>query len=577
MTTEWTLWAPRVHTLEVELLDGGERIAASRSKDGVFSLDRRLIVGPYMLVLDGAERIVDPRASSIDSVFGPGRLCDLHAEVSGFRAVPLHEGVVYELHVGTFTSAGTFDAAIEKLAALAALGITHIELMPVATWSGDRNWGYDGAALFAPMRGYGGPEGLVRFVAAAHQHGLAVVLDVVYNHLGPIGNYLDRLGPYFRPDRHTPWGSALNFDGSGSDHVRRFFLDNAISWMRDYGCDGLRIDAIHAITDASARPFLAELVDEVAQLGQAIGRPLCLIAESDLNDPRVIVAQGRGGLGMDAQWCDDFHHSLHVALTGEDTGYYVDFAIAPGDSPWASVARALEDGYVYKGQHSASRDRRHGAPLPESVPLSRLIGYAQTHDQVGNRAKGDRLSQLVPVSRQRIAAALLLTSPFVPMLFAGEEWGASTPFQFFTDHCDEHIADETRKGRMREFVHFGWSAAEIADPQDEQTFLRSKLRWEEAETGAHAGMLAWHRQLIALRHAEPELRAGARHAVVATAKGALLVVRRGSYVIVANLGAAATHELPSAGRLVLAGEPETTLEGPALHVACDGVAIVKLN
>ncbi|MEO6953836.1 MAG: malto-oligosyltrehalose trehalohydrolase [Polyangia bacterium] len=576
-TTEWMLWAPRVQVLEIELIEEGRRISTQRAADGTFTIDRSLITGPYMLVLEGTDRILDPRATCVDEVMGPGRLVEVHTDVGSFRPVPLHDGIVYELHIGTFTGAGTFDAAIDKLDGLVALGITHVEIMPIGTWSGERNWGYDGAALFAPTRAYGGPAALQRFVIAAHARGLAVLLDVVYNHLGPIGNHLDRLGPYFRTDRHTPWGSALNFDGGGSDHVRRFFLDNALMWMRDYGCDGLRIDAIHAISDTSAHTFLAELVEEVALLGQVTGRPLCLIAESDLNDPRVVLPADRGGTGMDAQWCDDFHHALHVVLTGEKEGYYKDFAPDDGASPWACVARALEEGFLYTGQRSEARDRRHGVPLPETVLLSRLVCYTQTHDQVGNRAKGDRLSQLVSVGRQRIAAALLLTSPFVPMLFAGEEWGASTPFQFFTDHRDDYIADATRNGRQREFLHFGWKAEDIPDPQHEDTFLRSKLRWDEASTGQHADMLAWHRQLIALRHAEPEIRDGARHSIAATAKDALIIVRRGSYIVVANLGAPVDHELPSAARLVLAGEQKTTLSLATLHLATDGVAVVQLR
>ena len=575
-TPEWSLWAPRVQALEIELVDEQRCIPARRAADGTFTLERSLIIGPYMLVLDEKERILDPRAAHVDEVLGPGRLVDIHTDVAGFRPVPLHDGVVYELHIGTFTDAGTFDSAIDKLDSLVQLGITHVEIMPIATWSGARNWGYDGAALFAPTRTYGGPEGLQRFVIAAHARGIAVLLDVVYNHLGPIGNHLERLGPYFRTDRHTPWGSALNFDGAGSDHVRRFFLDNALAWMRDYGCDGLRIDAIHAITDSSAHPFLAELAEEVALLSQVTGRPLCLVAESDLNDPRVVLSSEQGGIGMDAQWCDDFHHALHVVLTGEKTGYYLDYAPPTTGSQWAYVARALEDGFVYTGQRSESRDRRHGAPLPDAVPLSRLVCYAQTHDQVGNRAKGDRLSQLVSTGKQRVAAALLLTSPFVPMLFAGEEWGASTPFLFFTDHRDDYIADETRNGRRREFAHFGWKADEMVDPQHEDTFMRSKLRWDEASHAPHAALLAWHRQLIALRHAEPELRAAARHSIVATAKDALLIVRRGRFVVVANLGAPVHHELPGPARMVLAGEPETTLSGTTLQVATDGVAIVQL-
>ncbi|MGH7338080.1 MAG: malto-oligosyltrehalose trehalohydrolase, partial [Myxococcota bacterium] len=371
--------------------------------------------------------------------------------------------------IGTFTPQGTFDAAIARLDHLVALGVTHVEVMPVNEFAGSRGWGYDGVLLFAPHHVYGGPDAFKRFVDACHGRGLAVLLDVVYNHFGPEGNFSERFGPYATARYRTPWGAGMNFDGPGSDEVRRYFCDSALQWLRDYHCDGLRIDAIHAIPDMSARHFLEQLAQETQALGAHLGRGLVLVAESDLNDPRPVRAREVGGYGLDAMWSDDFHHALHVTLTGERSGYYADF------TPLRDVARALERGAVYEGQYSRYRDRSHGRPL--LLDGGRLVACLQNHDQVGNRARGDRLSQIIPASRCQLGAALLFTAPFVPLIFQGEEWGASTPFPFFCERGDPELARATREGRRAEFAAFGWKPEDIPDPQDPETFASARLCW----------------------------------------------------------------------------------------------------
>jgi maltooligosyltrehalose trehalohydrolase len=385
----------------------------------------------YGFFLDGEGPIPDPRSPwQPRGVRGLSRVVDHGAfgwTDSAWQAPPLSQAVIYELHIGTFTRQGAFQAAIEKLDHLVELGVTHVELMPVNEFSGTRGWGYDGVDLFAPHHAYGGPEGLKKLVDACHSRRLAVLLDVVYNHLGPSGNVLDRFAPYFTSRYATPWGPAINFDGADSDEVRRFFCDNALMWLRDYHFDGLRLDAVHAILDTSAEPFLEQLGVEVKQLEAQLDRPLVLIAESDLNDPRLLWPRERGGFALDAQWSDDFHHALHTVLTGERKGYYSDFGAL------ADLAKALRQAFVYDGQYSAHRRRRHGRP-PAGLSGGRFLAYLQNHDQIGNRANGERSSQLLSSERLKIAAAIVFTSPFIPLLFQGEEWGATTPFLYFTDH-----------------------------------------------------------------------------------------------------------------------------------------------
>jgi maltooligosyltrehalose trehalohydrolase len=506
-TTQLRVWAPRASRVDLAL--DGDRVPARADPGGWWSASvpvERAAAG-YAFSLDGGPPRPDPRSPwQPDGVHAPSRPVD-HAAFAwsdqGWRAPALAAGLIYELHVGTFTPAGTFEAAIERLDHLLALGVTHVELMPVAQFSGEHGWGYDGVALTAPHQPYGGPLGLKRLVDACHARGLAVLLDVVYNHLGPVGNYLAEFAPYFTDRHHTPWGAAVNL---GEPEVRGFVIDNACGWLRDYHLDGLRLDAIHALRDDSATHLLAELADAVRVLERGLDRPLVLIAESDLNDPRVVRPAAQGGYGLDAQWNEDFHHALHALLTGERGGYYADFGRI------ADVATALSEGLVYAGRHSTYRGRPHGYPV-RGLGGHAFVGCLQNHDQVGNRARGDRIGHLVSAGRLRIGAALVLTAPFVPMLFQGEEWNASAPFQYFTDHADPDVARAVREGRRREFAAFGEDPAAVPDPQARETFLRSKLDWAERTRGAHADVLDWYRRLIALRRARPALRDGRLEAV----------------------------------------------------------------
>jgi len=492
---------------------------------------------------------------------------------TGWQARPLSAAVVYELHVGTFTPEGTFAAAIHKLDHLARLGVTHVELMPVGEFPGSRGWGYDGADLFAPHHAYGGPEALKRLVAVCHARGLAALLDVVYNHLGPVGNYLSRFGPYFARRYSTPWGPALNFDGPHSDEMRRFFCDNARMWLRDYHFDGLRLDAVQAMLDTSAEPFLEQLATEVKQLAAQLGRRLVLIPESDLNDPRLLRSRACGGLGLDAQWNDDFHHALHAVLTGEREGYYADFGSL------ADLAKALRQAYVYDGRYSTHRQRTHGRP-PVGLDGHRFLAYLQNHDQIGNRALGRRMSQLVSVGRLKIGAALVLTSPFVPMLFQGEEWGASTPFQYFTDHPEPELAKAAREGRRREFAAFGWKPEEVPDPQARETFRRSKLNWSELSQSLHAGLFEWHQRLIRLRRSEPVLADGClgRLCVQFDEAARWLVVERGPIRVACDLADRPQRvPLPPASQETLLAS-ETGIEPAAagIDMPPDSVAVLRL-
>ncbi len=530
----------------------------------------------YGFVLDGEGPFPDPRSPwQPAGIHGRSRLVD-HAAFAwtdaGLEALPLSQAVVYELHIGTFTPAGTFESAIGKLDHLVELGVTHVELMPVAEFSGDRGWGYDGVDLFAPHHVYGGPDGLKKLVSACHARGLAVLLDVVYNHLGPAGNYLGRYAPYFTDRYHTLWGPAVNLDGPHSDGVRRFFCDNALMWLRDYHFDGLRLDAVHAILDTSARPFLEQLGDEVKQLARATGRRLVVIPESDLNDPRLVWPRERGGFALDAQWSDDFHHALHAVLTGERVGYYADFGAL------ADLAKALREAYVYDDRYSVYRRRMHGR-LAAGLGGHQFLCYAQTHDQVGNRPRGERLGHLVSPGRLKIAAALVLTSPFVPMLFQGEEWAASTPFQYFTDHAEPNLAKAVREGRRKEFAAFGWKTEDVPDPQAQETFERSRLNWAESGKEPHAEMLAWYRQLIQLRRSEPALRDGRLDLVNTRFDEAArwFVVERGLVSLACNLASWAQRAPLRAGKhtVLLASDAKLALSQAAVTLPPESVAILK--
>jgi maltooligosyltrehalose trehalohydrolase len=458
----------------------------------------------YLYRLEGRDRPDPVSRHQPHGVHGASRVVDPGAFAwsdAAWRGLEMADLVLYELHVGTFTDAGTFDAAIPHLDALRDLGITAVELMPVAEFPGGRNWGYDGVHPYAPQSTYGGPEGLRRLVDAAHARGLGVVLDVVYNHLGPEGNYLGDFAPYFTDRYRTPWGQALNFDGPESDEVRRYFVDNARYWVTEFHLDGLRLDAVHAICDASATNVLAEIAAAVHGEEATLGRRLLVIAESDLNDPRLVRSPARGGYGLDGQWSDDLHHAVHAALTGERSGYYADFGGA------GAVAKALRDRFVYDGARSVHRRRRHGAPARD-VPADRFVVFAQNHDQVGNRATGDRLAALVPLAAQKLAAALVLLSPYVPLLFMGEEYGETSPFQYFVSHGDPALVEAVRAGRREEFAAFGWRG-DVPDPQEEATFLRSRLVRSRAAAPPHAQVLRLYRDLLGLRRAEPALRPGA--------------------------------------------------------------------
>ena len=480
---------------------GAERIQLTAATDGWWRTDHDVPPGTdYRYSVDGGPERPDPRSPwQPEGPDGPSRTVDHGAHGwtdDSWRGAPLSDAVIYELHIGTFTPEGTFEAAIGKLHHLVELGVTAIELLPVAEFSGDHGWGYDGVDLFAPHHAYGGPDGLKRLVDACHERGLAVVMDVVYNHLGPSGNYLREFGPYFTDRYATPWGDAINFDGPGSDGARRFFIDNALMWLRDYHCDGLRLDAVHAILDSSAIHILEEIGTEVQALEAELGRTLWVIAESDLNDPRVITPVERGGYGLDAQWSDDFHHALHSLLTSETAGYYADFGSV------SHLAKALTNAFVYDGIHSAFRQRRHGRS-PAGLDARRFLGYLQNHDQVGNRATGERSGALMSTELLKVGAALVLTSPFVPMLFQGEEWAASSPFLYFTNFPDRELGKAVSEGRKGEFAAFGWDPSAIPDPQDSETFHRSKLDWSELERDPHAELLDWHRELIRFRRTNP--------------------------------------------------------------------------
>ena len=536
MTVQLGLWAPDASAVELEISDTSERRALRRSADGWWR-DDRAHTGRYRFVVDGLA-IPDPRSpSQPEGLDGPSATDDSSFEWTdgGWRGFELRDAVIYELHVGTFSADGTYAGVAAHLDDLVQLGVNAIELMPVATFPGQRGWGYDGALLAAPHHAYGTPDDLRALVDAAHAADVAVVLDVVYNHLGPTGNHLGMLGPYFTDRYPTPWGAAVNLDGAGSDEVRRFVIDNAVRWITDFHLDGLRLDAVHALRDGSAVHLLEQLADEVHAAAAQAGRTVWVIAESDLNDPRLVREVALGGYGLDAAWSDEFHHALHVALTGERSGYYADFA------GWPDVARCLELVWVHDGIHAVTRGRSHGRPVGD-LPRSRFLGYSQTHDQVGNRAVGDRLAHLTDRRGAEIAAALVLTAPFVPMLFQGEEWAASSPFQYFTDHQDPEIADAVRSGRKAEFAGFESFAGEVPDPQAKETFERSKLRWEERSDAEHAEMLAWYRDLIALRRDCPDLRADGpedTRAQFDETNGSLRV-QRGHAVVAVNTADVAT-------------------------------------
>jgi maltooligosyltrehalose trehalohydrolase len=496
---EFLLWAPNAKEVSVHLLGSNERIVAmSRDARGYhFARVEPMPEGTrYLYRLDGSRELPDPASRfQPDGIHGPSEVVDTSGFIwtdDGWTGVPLDSSVLYEVHVGTFTEEGTFESLLRHLDDLVALGVTTLEIMPVAQFPGGRNWGYDGVYPYAPQNTYGGPKGLQRLVNSAHVRGLAVALDVVYNHLGPEGNYLGAYGPYFTDRYRTPWGEAVNYDGGGSDEVRRFFLENALYWVDQYHFDVLRLDAVHGIFDFSATHFLAELKSATERLAGGLGRRIQLIAESDLNDSRIITGRERGGYDFDAQWSDDFHHSLHTLLAHEKKGYYKDFGEI------SHLAQTLRSGWYYSGQYSASRRRKHGNSSQGITP-SHFVVCNQNHDQVGNRATGDRLSALIDFEGLKLAAGATLLSPFVPLLFMGEEYGETSPFQYFTSHLDANLVESVRLGRREEFEAFGWEGS-VPDPQDPATFCRSQLQHSLMGQEPHATLLRFYKELIRLRN-----------------------------------------------------------------------------
>lgn len=497
---EWqfVLWAPKAQHVSIHVLGANDRLVDMESVDRGYHfavIDAAEPGTRYLYRLDDSRELPDPASRfQPEGVHGPSQLVDTRGFVWADKhwvGVPLERSIFYEIHTGTYTDEGSFEALIHHLDGLAQLGVTTIELMPVSQFPGSRNWGYDGVYPFAPQDSYGGPAGLQRLVNAAHLRGLAVALDVVYNHLGPEGNYLPAYGPYFTDRYRTPWGEAINYDGPRSDEVRRFFLENALYWLEEYRFDVLRLDAIHSIFDFSASPFLAELDAAVADLARRLGRQIHLIAESDLNDSRVILPRERGGYGLNGQWSDDFHHALHTLLTREKTGYYQDF----GDI--SQLAAILREGWYFRGQDSRFRQRKHGNST-RGLSSSHFVVCSQNHDQVGNRAAGERLSALVDFESQKLAAGATLLSPFVPLLFMGEEYGEPAPFQYFTSHLDAGLVEAVRRGRREEFSAFGWEGT-VPDPQDEATFRRSQLQHFLKEREPHATLFRFYKGLLRLR------------------------------------------------------------------------------
>ncbi len=573
--TAFSVWAPVASKVEVEV--AGQRYPMTAepagpggSGAGWWSAEVPDVAVPdvtggidYGFRLDDGDVLPDPRSPRQPfGIKGLSRTYDHSAfrwTDGRWRGGALHGTVIYELHVGTFSAEGTFDAAIGRLDQVRDLGVHTVELMPVAAFPGQHGWGYDVINLWAVYEPYGGPDGLKRFVDACHARGLAVLLDVVYNHVG-IGNRLDAFGPYFTAAHVTPWGPAVNLDQPGSDEVRAFLIGNARMWLRDYHLDGLRLDAVHALEDRRALHFLEELAAEVQALAALLNRDLILIAESDANDPRLVTSREAGGYGLAAQWSDDFHHAVHAAITGERQGYYRDFGSL------AALAKTYTRVYFHDGIWSAFRGRTHGRQVDVfRLPAHRFLGYLQDHDQVGNRATGDRISATLPPGLVKVGAGLVLTGPYTPMLFMGEEWGAGTPWQYFTDHIEQWLAEAVADGRRAEFEDHGWPPADIPDPQDKATFLRSKLDWAERDREPHLGILAWYGELIALRRARPELTDPRLDRVTADfdEDARWILVRRGRLRIIANLGAG-TVRLPL-------GEPGVSV----LAASSPGVAITR--
>lgn len=493
---EFRVWAPAARRVTLRLMtrNGVLDLAMPYTEDDQFALEAFARAGDrYFYVVDDHKPVPDPVSRLLpEGVHGPTEIVDPGAFAwtdQQWRGLPLKDYILYELHIGTFTEQGNLDAAIAKLPYLIQLGITVIELMPVVAFPGTRNWGYDGVSPYAVQASYGGPEGLKRFVNAAHSAGLGVVLDVVYNHLGNEGNYLRLFGPYFTDKHKTPWGEAINYDQAGSAGVRRYMVENALYWVREYHLDGLRLDAVQTLRDDSPHHILAEIAESVEALACELGREVCVIAETDENDPRIVRRQDAGGYGLSAIWSDDFHHALHAFFTGERAGYYQDFGRPE------QIVRALNEGFVFQGEPFRYWEGcPRGAPSRDMPAPAHVISI-QNHDQVGNRAQGERLSVLVPPGVRRLAAALLLLAPETPLIFMGQEYDETNPFLFFTDYGDPVLKEKVSHGRKDEFKEFEFVS--IPDPQDPASFARSKLNWQL--TQHENKMLGWYKSLFELR------------------------------------------------------------------------------
>jgi maltooligosyltrehalose trehalohydrolase len=567
------VWGPAVTRMAVLVGDDPSPHEMTKQPDGYWlGPDLAPDVDYALLLDDDPEPIPDPASRRQPAgVHGRSRTYDQSAyqwRDGVWRGRNLDAAVIYELHVGTFTQQATFDGAIERLDDLAELGVTHVELLPVNAVNGIWNWGYDGVDWYAVHEPYGGPDGLKRFVDAAHARGLAVVLDVVYNHLGPSGNYLPRFGPFLASGRNT-WGDYINMAEPG---VRRFVIDNALMWLRDFHVDALRLDAVHAIRDESPKHVLAQLSDEVAELSTALGRPLTLIAESDLNDPFILDPTDQGGWGMDAQWDDDVHHALHALLTDERQGYYCDFGSLE------VLAKTLRAAFWHDGGYSAFRGRDHGRPIdPARHHGQQFVVCLQNHDQVGNRAAGERLPELTDEGLLRVGAVLLLTSPFTPMLWMGEEWAASTRWPFFTSHPEPELADATGKGRLEEFASYGWDVSQMIDPQDPRAYHDAILKWNERETGVHARTLELYRALLRLRADEPDLRDHdfRRVAVDYDEDEHWLVVHRGAFDVIANVADGPAKLDVRAGSAIVLATGGAELDGQHLMLPAHSAAILR--
>jgi maltooligosyltrehalose trehalohydrolase len=569
------VWAPRRR--KVDLHRPGHEPLSMRSRGGGwFEAPIELGDGDeYGFVLDDTPTVrPDPRSRR-----QPRGVHDLSAwfdasahawQDSAWTGRQLAGSIIYELHIGTFTPSGTLDSAIERLDHLVDLGVGFVELLPVNAFNGTHNWGYDGVLWYAVHEGYGGPAAYQRFVDACHQRGLGVIQDVVHNHLGPSGNYLPEFGPYLREVERNTWGSSIDLDQA---EVRRYIIQNALMWMRDLHVDGLRLDAVHALKDSSERHILRELAEETDALSAHVGRPLTLIAESDLNDATLIAAREADGYGLTAQWSDDYHHALHVAVTGETSGYYADF------EPLSALVKVSTSGFFHDGTWSSFRGRAHGKSIDPRIPTSRLVTFSQDHDQIGNRAAGDRLSQSLDEGGLAIAAVLTVLSPYTPMLFMGEEWAASTPWQFFTSHPEPELGRATAEGRIAEFAAMGWDRSVVPDPQDPETFSRSRLDWSEPDAGVHARILGLYRELIALRRRIPDLTDPAFAALQADAdeRARWFRLRRGDTEIVVNFATASvTIPAPDAATMLLATDDGCTLDdGNAVLPARSAVVIAR--